>query len=144
MHLELDLTLPSNHDFVRTTRRAVAGYLEAAGVPERLREDLVLAIDEACTNVVEHAFPGGGGAISLQLRLMPREVVVEVSDAGVGFNAYDQPLSSPGRLAVKGRGIELMRRLVTTVEMESPAASGGTTIRLRHAMPSPLSGLSQF
>ncbi len=143
MHLELDLTLPSQHDFVRTTRRAIAAYLEAAGVPERLREDLVLAIDEACTNVVDHAFPAGGGAISVHLRLLPHEVVVEVSDAGVGFNAYDQPLSTPGRLAVKGRGIELMRRLVTTVEMESPAVTGGTRIRLRHPMPSPLTGLSQ-
>jgi anti-sigma regulatory factor (Ser/Thr protein kinase) len=143
MHLELDLTLPSSHDFVRTTRRAIAGYLEAAGVPDRLREDLVLAVDEACTNVVEHAFPTGGGAISVHLRLVPEEVVVEVSDGGVGFNAYDQPLSSPGRLAVKGRGIELMRRLVTTVEMESPAATGGTTIRLRHPLPLPLGELSQ-
>lgn len=141
MHLELHLTVPSRHQFVRTTRRAIAGYLDDAGVAPSLRDDLVLAIDEACTNVVEHAFPDGGGAISLHLDLRPDELVVEVTDAGVGFNAFEQPLAERGRLAVRGRGIELMRRLVTTVEMESPAASGGTRIRLRHAMPNPLTNL---
>jgi anti-sigma regulatory factor (Ser/Thr protein kinase) len=143
MHLDLDLTIPSNHRFVRTTRRAIGTYLDAAGVAPSLRDDLVLAIDEACTNVVDHAFPEGAGAICIRLELSAEEVVVEVSDAGVGFDALNQPLAARGRLAVKGRGIELMRRLVDAVEMESPAPAGGTRIRFRHALPVPLSSLSQ-
>ncbi len=143
MHLKLDLTLPSGHSFVRTTRRAIAGYLDNVGVSDAVRDDLVLAIDEACTNVVQHAFPGGGGAIRLRLDLRPEEVLVEVSDAGVGFEAFDQPMAPHGRLAVTGRGIEMMRRLVSSVELESPTPTGGTRIRLRHHLPTPLPAATQ-
>lgn len=139
MHLELDLTLPSQHSFVRTTRRAIAGYLEDAGLSPRVTDDLVLAIDEACTNVVQHAFPDGGGAIQLHLDLRPEEVVIDVSDVGVGFETFEQAVAPRGRLAVSGRGIEMMRRLVSTVEMESPTPAGGTRIRLRHRLDSPQS-----
>lgn len=143
MYLKLDLTLPSQHSFVRTTRRAIGGYLDDLGVSPRLRDDLVLAIDEACTNVVQHAFPAGEGfsqgqgAILLEMELTPREVRIEVRDAGVGFEAFEQPVAPRGRLAISGRGIEIMRRLVDSVELESPSPAGGTRIRLRQSLPAP-------
>jgi anti-sigma regulatory factor (Ser/Thr protein kinase) len=130
MHLCLDLTLPSSHEFVRTTRRVVASYLEDSGVEDNQATDLVLAIGEACTNVVQHAFPDGGGTFRLILDLRPEEIVVEVSDAGIGFEPFEQAIAPFGHLAVSGRGIEIMRRLVTTVEVESPTPLGGTRLRL--------------
>lgn len=135
MHLSIDLTVPTQHAYVRTTRRAIAGYFDDAGLPERLRDDLVLAIGEACTNVVQHAFPDGEGTFRLVLDLRPEEIVVEVSDAGVGFEPFEQTIAPRGRLAVSGRGIEIMRRLVGAVEVESPTRDGGTRIRLRQSLP---------
>jgi serine/threonine-protein kinase RsbW len=133
-HLSLDLTLPTEHTYVRTTRRALGGYLDDAGVPAPLRDDLVLAIGEACTNVVQHAFPDGDGTLRLRLELRAGEVVVEVSDSGVGFEPFEQINHARGRMAVNGRGIEIMRRLVGEVEVESPP-TGGTRIRLRQRIP---------
>jgi serine/threonine-protein kinase RsbW len=134
MHLSLDLTVPTQHQYVRTTRRAIAGYFDDAGVPERLRDDLVLAIGEACTNVVQHAFPDGEGTFRVVLQLRPEEIVVEVSDAGIGFVPFEQTIAPRGRLAVTGRGIEIMRRLVGAVDVESPTSEGGTRIRLRQRL----------
>ncbi|HWG74216.1 MAG TPA: ATP-binding protein [Acidimicrobiales bacterium] len=134
MHLSLDLTLPADHTFVRTTRRVVAAYLDNAGLPHDLRDDLVLAVGEACSNAVQHAFPDGEGLFRLVLDLRPNEIVVEVSDTGVGFQAFDQANAHGGSLAPAGRGIEIMRRLVGAVEVESPTATGGTRIRLHHTL----------
>ncbi|MGH9077447.1 MAG: ATP-binding protein [Acidimicrobiales bacterium] len=135
MPLTIDLVLPTLHSYVRTTRRAVAGWLEDAGLPAPLRDDLVMAIAEACNNVVQHAFPEGRGTFRLALQLQPGEVVVDVSDDGVGFEPIAQSVAPRGRLAGGGRGIEIMRRLVSAVEVESPTGQGGTRIRLRQTLP---------
>jgi anti-sigma regulatory factor (Ser/Thr protein kinase) len=57
-----------------------------------------------------------------------------VSDAGIGFEPFEQTIAPRGRLAVTGRGIEIMRRLVAAVEVESPTRQGGTRIRLRQRL----------
>lgn len=134
--LTLDLTLPTEHTFVRTTRRAVAGWLEDAGVPEGVRTDVVMALGEACTNVVQHAFPTGDGVFRVHLELHEDEVVAEVTDRGVGFEAFEQATAARPRYAPRGRGFEIMRRLVEWVEVES-APRGGTRIRLRQALGDP-------
>jgi anti-sigma regulatory factor (Ser/Thr protein kinase) len=137
MHLCLDVSLPATYEFVRTTRRVVASYLEEAQVDPAQSSDLVLAIGEACSNVVQHAFPGGEGTFRLILDLRPEEVVVEITDAGVGFEPFEQAIAPFGRLAVSGRGIEIMRRLVTAVEVQSPTPLGGTRVRLRQRLAVP-------
>ncbi len=142
MHLLLDLTVPTQHSYVRTTRRAIAGYFADAGLPERVSEDLVMAIGEACTNVVQHAFPNGDGTFRLVLDLQPDEVVVEVTDTGIGFEPFEQTLAPRGRLALTGRGIEIMRRLVGAVEVESPTPDGGTRVRLRQRLAATSNGRS--
>ena len=138
MHLCLDVTLPATYEFVRTTRKIVASYLEEAGVDSGQASDLVLAIGEACSNVVQHAFPERDGTFRLILDLRPEEIVVEITDAGVGFEPFEQAVAPFGRLAVSGRGIEIMRRLVTTVEVQSPAPLGGTRVRLRQRLAVPV------
>ena len=138
MHLSLDLTLPADHTFVRTTRRVVGAYLDNAGLPPALCDDLVLAVGEACSNAVQHAFPDGDGTFRVVLELRPQGIVVEVSDTGVGFQAFEQANAHGGRLDPAGRGIEMMRRLVGAVEVESPTATGGTRIRLHHSLGTPV------
>jgi anti-sigma regulatory factor (Ser/Thr protein kinase) len=137
MHLCLDVSLPATYEFVRTTRKVVSSYLEEAQVEQDHAADLVLAVGEACTNVVQHAFPEREGTFRLILDLRPGEIVVEITDAGIGFEPFEQAIAPFGRLAVSGRGIEIMRRLVTAVEVQSPAPMGGTRVRLRQRLPVP-------
>lgn len=134
MYLSFDLTLPTKTKFAATTRRAIIAYLRDFGVPEPTATDVMWAVDEAYTNVVQHAFPGGDGLFQIRVDLRPEEVTIEICDTGVGFDALAQPVQPRGRLAVSGRGIEMMRRLVSKVELESPTAEGGTRVRLRQAL----------
>lgn len=112
----------------------MAAYLEELGVSAEVVDDVILALDEACTNVLKHAFPNANaGSYILKADLRPEEVTVEVLDEGIGFDAMH---SKPGDvLAVAGRGLEIMRRLMTTVEVESPTAMGGTRLRMRKLLP---------
>ena len=86
----------------------------------------MLALDEACSNVLQHAFPSGPGSYELRADFRPEEVVIEVADEGVGFDAMDWRSSR----RPTGRGLEIMRRVMTSVEVESPRPGGGTRLRL--------------
>jgi anti-sigma regulatory factor (Ser/Thr protein kinase) len=129
MHLLLALNLPAEECLVPAARKAIAGFLVAAGVGEDAVDDIVLALDEACSNVLQHAFPAGDpGSYELRADFRPEEVVIEVVDHGVGFDAMN--FRSAG-MELTGRGLDIMRRVMTSVEVESPRAGGGTRLRLR-------------
>ena len=134
MRLALDLSLPAETRFIGATRRALTLYLHEFGAPDDVVDDIVLALDEACSNVLQHAFPQGeAGHYALRAELRPEEVLIEVVDPGMGFNPMERRHGDLRDLG--GRGFDVMRRLMTTVEVESPTASGGTRLRMRRHFP---------
>lgn len=142
MRLALDLNLPADSRLLGATRAVLATYLMELGTPPAIVDDVVLAMDEACSNVLQHAYPDGGDATFIvRAGLAPDEILIEVVDEGVGFDMMAQPRGPDraGMLASRGRGLDLMRRLMTTVEVESPTPTGGTRLRLVRLLP-PLGG----
>ena len=110
------------------------GYLEELGAGEDVAGDVILALDEACANVVRHAFPHGHGNFRLAADLTDDEVLVEVEDDGVGFNPVEVGTRKVAPDALSGRGLGMIRQLMTSVEVESPVSSGGTRLRMRRAL----------
>ena len=129
MHLQLDL--PADACLLPKTRWALSGYLEEVGAAPDTVGDVILALDEACANVVRHAFPDGDGEYRLTAELNDDEVVVEIEDHGVGFNPFEQTGVGVEPEATSGRGLRLIRQLMTAVEVESPRPTGGTRVRMR-------------
>jgi len=136
MRLVLQLELPADARMLPKTRRAVDGYMEDLGSGPDQRADVVLALDEACGNVIRHAFPGGvDGVIRLRADISDRAVTVQVEDDGVGFDPYSVPLGLAGPEEVSGRGLGIISRLMTTVELESPVTpAGGTRVRMEKCL----------
>jgi len=144
MRLILQLELPTDARMLPKTRRAVEGYMEELGATAMERADVVLALNEACANVIRHAFPDGlDGVIRVRAEIGDRAVVVEVDDDGVGFDPCSAAAGPAGPDAVSGRGLGIISRLMTTVELASPVTGeGGTRVRMEKrlsdgAVPSP-------
>ncbi len=101
---------------LRATQAAVPGAVSAlrqltrtwtvgSAVHPDIAEDMVLAIDEAVTNSVEHAYPGRSGAVHLQLtRHECGEIAVTVEDDGT----WRPP---PADAGFRGRGLQLIDAL---------------------------------
>jgi sigma-B regulation protein RsbU (phosphoserine phosphatase) len=119
------------------TRWAVLGYLQEMGIGDETVADVILAIDEACANVVRHAFPDGDGHFRLAADLSDDDVLVEVEDHGVGFNPFDLGGRATTPDALSGRGLGIIHKLMTSVELESPIDDGGTRLRMRKRLVSP-------
>jgi serine/threonine-protein kinase RsbW len=142
MRLVLDLSLPADSRLVAATRKVMAVYLHEFGAPEEIVDDVILAMDEACSNVLQHAYPRehDDGNYLLRADLRQEQILIEVVDDGIGFDTMDQPRhpdgrAEDGRLATDGRGFDVMRQLMSTVEVESPTPTGGTRLRLVRLLP---------
>lgn len=139
MRVLLNVTLPADARLLGGTRRFVGGYLEGLGVDPADAGDIVLAIDEACVNVIRHAYPepsstplgGDEPFLRLTAELDPESVLVEVEDEGIGFRANATSMALPPPESLNGRGLGLMRELMTTVEVDRAADHPGTLVRMR-------------
>jgi anti-sigma regulatory factor (Ser/Thr protein kinase) len=131
MRLVLQLEIPADARLLPRTRRAVAGFVEEAGGEQEAVDDVILALDEACANVIRHAFPEGvQGTIRLLAEIDEQCVTVLVEDDGVGFDPFRVDLRG-GLDDVSGRGLHLIRMLMTEVDVQSPTERGtGTRLRM--------------
>jgi serine/threonine-protein kinase RsbW len=133
--LVLQLELPADARLLPRTRRAIAGYLEDVGTEPDERADVVLALDEACANVIRHAFPDGTiGTLRLRAEIGDDAVTVQVEDDGVGCNPFQVTMREPEAEDTAGRGLLLIRQLMTTVQLESPTETGGTRLRMQKVL----------
>jgi serine/threonine-protein kinase RsbW len=104
-------------------RRRINGWADQVGMSEVERQDVALAVDEAVSNAVEHAYPNAPGDVVVFAGCMdvPDTVRVIVADRGV----WRQPPADPG---FRGRGLSLMERLAPVFRLVH--GPRGTTVVL--------------
>ncbi len=113
----------------------VADFVAQAAKKNRLSQkqsdDVQMAVDEALTNVMEHAYAGKPDKpISIQLRVDERELFVEIRDWGKPFDSkkVKKPnIKSPlAERSIGGLGIFFMQKLMDRVEFARDQASNVT------------------
>jgi serine/threonine-protein kinase RsbW len=120
--------LPARASSVPQARRAVADFMGShSSQSAAVILDIALGVTEACANVVRHAYPDGGGEVEVEAAIVDGDLVVCVSDAGVGF---EHPPREPGA----GLGVPLMERLASTTIHSRP---GSTRVQMRFALAVP-------
>ena len=131
MRLVMQIALPADARLLKSTRRAVAGYLEDVGASDETTGDVLLALDEACTNVIRHAYTTEGAhTFNLYADMRSDEVVVAVEDEGTGIAPEDAHGHAAALEATSGRGFQIIRELMTEVQV-SPSDGGGTRVIMR-------------
>lgn len=124
------LTLDARPENLALTRLALAGVAANAGASRDVVSDLKLAVTEACTNVIQHAYEGGDGTGTIVVRYTgePGVISIEVEDSGSGFEPA-APLVQTGRNG-GGNGMGLMIMRVLADELEIDSTGSGTRLRL--------------
>ena len=123
----LDETWRAVPETVPTARHAVRNYLAAAETSDPPSSDVALAVSEAVTNVVQHAYARDDepGSVRVRVEIHEDEVEVMVQDAGSGM--VPRP-DSPGL----GLGLSIMQRMAAEISFVGPPQrAAGTEVRLR-------------
>jgi anti-sigma regulatory factor (Ser/Thr protein kinase) len=112
---------------------AVAEVCAAAGADATLRHDLRLAVEEACMNVMRHAYGGGApGELVLEVAHEPRQgrpaIRVSLRDRGLPFDplsvAAPRQADDAELLPLGGLGVHLMRQVTDVQSYHYDAATG--------------------
>ncbi len=143
MPAQPELGVTSNRQNLAQIAEFVAGRAAAAGLDEESAFDVQMAVDEACTNSILHAYNGDAdGELRVCCYLDGSEFVVEITDFGQPFNpdAVPEPdFSSPlEERTIGGLGVYLMRRLMDSVQFTfSPHAGNQVVMRKAAGEPRP-------
>ena len=122
------LTIPARAEYIGLTRLALIGLSRVRGFPDDLLADLKLAITEACSNCVRHAYPDGAGTVEIVYELRPDRLVVEVADDGAGFDPHG-PGEAGDELSEGGLGIAIIRAIADAFEVGPTSNGRGSRLR---------------
>lgn len=118
------LTLPASTQSLEAVRRFVSERAADAHLSDREVEQITLAVDEACTNVVKHAYRGQPGqTFNVSVIVEPERFTIRIRDTGTAFEPreYHTPdlIQAVQQRRRGGLGVHLMRRLMDQVEYHS-------------------------
>ena len=123
------LRVPARAEYVALARLALAGLADIIRLPDELLADLKLALTEAVSNSVRHAYADGSGYVSIAYELRPDALAVEVVDDGKGFDPERPPLLEGEELTEGGLGIAIIRTIADEFELQSQLGARGSRLR---------------
>lgn len=121
MTIKRNLTIPGRFEFLAT----IADFIAKAGRDAGFDKDLIfhvqMAVDEACSNVIEHAYQGQDeGEITLSCDCKDREWVIAIHDTGCSFDPDTVPdpnlSANLDDIKTGGLGLFFIRQLMDEVE----------------------------
>jgi anti-sigma regulatory factor (Ser/Thr protein kinase) len=129
MDSEQKLSFAGRFDSLAAISEFVGRAAEAASLDERAVYEVQLAVDEACTNIIKHAYGGEGhGDIEITCRINGEGLTVTLRDYGRPFDPTTvRPPNLHGDLEDRnlgGLGLYFMRQLMDEVRFEFTPDSG--------------------
>ncbi|HET8751060.1 MAG TPA: ATP-binding protein [Gaiellaceae bacterium] len=131
------LRVPARAEYVALARLALSGLADIVALPEELLADLKLALTEAVSNSVRHAYSDGSGFVSIAYELRSNALAVEVVDDGKGFDPERPPALEGEELTEGGLGIAIIRTIADEFELHSQPGVRGSRLRFSKRLQRP-------
>jgi len=129
------LTIPARAEYITLCRLALTGIGRLRELSDELLADLKLALTEAASNSVRHAYgeTRDVGVVEISYELHSDRLVIEVTDEGEGFD----PTAAEGQgdeLSEGGLGIAIIRAIADEVEIGVQPGGKGSRLRFAKAL----------
>jgi len=139
--LKREIGLEARAENLKVIRDFIEEACRSAGVARSDAYDLKLAVDEACSNVVEHGYKGRREPFPLGVvfEADEKKIAVAVTDRGSPFDpaqAHEPDLSAHWQdRPIGGLGWHLIRRLVDEIRYDSEESGNRLTLIKRRSSP---------
>lgn len=127
---QVEMRFPARPGRLRRIRQMVRRHLMRRGCTEACARDVVIAVDEACQNIIRHAYLSGPGDIILYLRRDGDRVIVRLTDFAAPVDpakVCPQPLDE---LRPGGLGTHLMRQVMDEIAFLPPPPGVGNLLQM--------------
>jgi anti-sigma regulatory factor (Ser/Thr protein kinase) len=124
----LHLVVPARAESLSAVREQVAEWLSSLGTPDERIGDIILVVNEACSNSIEHAYVGAAaGAVRVSADVDSQSICITVEDSGRWKTDTSKTDVS------RGRGLALMRAMSSHVGLYTN--TNGTRVSLSFPLP---------
>ena len=121
----IELHLTSDPPLLSIMRAAVGKVCELAGFDTIQASKIILALDEACTNIIKHAYKGQGGEkIVITCRIKPTRLEFLLEDDGEPADVNKIKSRPLDEIRPGGLGVYLITSVMDKVKYSSGAESG--------------------
>src|SRR5262249_17184291 len=129
------LRIPARAEYITLGRLALTELSRLRELSDETLADLKLALTEACSNSVRHAYRDGRtGVVDIDYDLQSDHRGIEVSDDGRGLDYVEADGEVPGELTEGGLGLAIIRSLTDEFELGS-RNGGGSRLRFVKKLP---------
>ena len=142
--VSVTLNVPAQFAYLRVVRQSVMDMCARTGLSEFDAAQLEMAVDEACSNVIEHSYgetpdaESGQPDADIKINLIQQKdrIVVEIYDQGKGFDQQSKPPVPPEEY-IKGKrerglGLFIISRFVDEVAYERGTPAGNYLRLVKH------------
>ena len=127
----LELAFPSRPEQLRHVREQVRQSALASGCGEACAADIVMAVDEACQNIIRHAYGGDpDGEIRLEIDRREGELVLSLFDLGRQVDPKQVKPRDLDDLRPGGLGTHLIREAMDRADFLRPPSGRGNLLRM--------------
>jgi anti-sigma regulatory factor (Ser/Thr protein kinase)/putative methionine-R-sulfoxide reductase with GAF domain len=119
----LELERPATPSVLAGIRRALEHWLRGQGIDREVATEIMVAVNEACSNAIGHAYGPGRGSFSIRLEHVGGAIEARVADQGHWRAPRDHE---------RGRGLKIMRAAMDNVDVRT--SREGTEIVMRRTL----------
>lgn len=132
----IEMKIPSKPEYVGLVRLTLSGVLNSVGASYEEIEDTKIAVSEAVTNAVKHAYSDTDNEITIGFAVSKKKIEIIVQDSGKSFDyetvkeeigPYTETTDSISFLREGGLGLFLIESLMDDVNVKR---SEGVTISM--------------
>jgi len=118
--------MPARPEGVAVVRQALAGMADALDFDAAVLADMKMAVSEACTNVVVHAYEDTDGVLEVDMSASDAGLTIRVRDHGSGIHPQ---VNRSRDVPALGLGLPLIAALSDAFELHGSAGQG-TEVRM--------------
>jgi serine/threonine-protein kinase RsbW len=125
----VSLVIPARAEYLVFCRLALVGLAQTKNIEAETLADMKLAVTEACSNSIRHAYEEGGGTVSVRFTLEDEEIAIEVEDQGDGFEPQITRPFSPN--TESGMGLAIIEALTDELTFSAGTNGSGSLVTFR-------------
>ena len=126
----LELTIPAQPDRLRFVHHVMRDAADLSGCSERTIEDIVIAVNEACMNIIQHGYAGGDGTIIVTVDRHTDHLDIRLTD----FCAKVDPAKLKSRdlddIRPGGLGVHLIGETMDETRFLTPPPGAGNLLQM--------------
>jgi anti-sigma regulatory factor (Ser/Thr protein kinase) len=127
------ITIPSHPKYLSVVRAVTAGMAQLHEMTEAVIDDIKLAVDEACSNVIKHAYKGETSRkITLRYAAKRGTFTVLIDDNGTKLTIEQMKGRSLDDVRPGGLGVHFIRKVFDVVELDDRKRRGNRLILIKH------------